>query len=192
MEIVTVGPYKDIELSKLQFERLIEILNKFTEKTFDFREPKNKTNKRLADQQRIFEECPNHRLGMAQFIKSKNKKKWSKKNQNDIFDHFLIFRHNFYKNVHMDFFRSFLYFFSIVFSVKFGQFFDNFFIIIFGLKKTKYMVDKIKNLIYYRKIYQKSDFSPQGGVNRLNPKKRPKEETKKGNKRRKRRKNASN
>ena len=62
-------PSPDIELSKLQFNRLVKMLNDFTEQTFEFREPKKKTNKRLADQERIFDECSNHRLGKSRSIK---------------------------------------------------------------------------------------------------------------------------
>ena len=66
-QMIKVGPYNDIELSKLQLAKLILILDHYTEETFHFREPKKRTNQRLADQERIFEECANHKMSKSTF-----------------------------------------------------------------------------------------------------------------------------
>ena len=62
---IKVGPYEDIELSRMEYKRVGEILAKYTDDFFEFREPKSKTNKRLEAQENIFRFCPNHRIGMA-------------------------------------------------------------------------------------------------------------------------------
>lgn len=61
-DLIKVGPYEDIELSKKQYQMLGKLIMQLSEDSFEFKEPKKKTNKRLADQERIFEECPNLRL----------------------------------------------------------------------------------------------------------------------------------
>ena len=64
--LIKVGPYEDIELSPQQYKRLADLLQELSEKTFDFREPKKKTNKRLAAQDKLFDECPS--LRMSKFL----------------------------------------------------------------------------------------------------------------------------
>lgn len=59
---IKVGPYEDIELSRMEYKRVGEILAKYTDDFFEFREPKSKTNKRLEAQENIFRFCPNHRI----------------------------------------------------------------------------------------------------------------------------------
>ena len=60
---IKVGPYEDIELSRMEYRKVGEILAQFTENYFEFREPKSKTNKRLEAQENLFLLCPNHRIG---------------------------------------------------------------------------------------------------------------------------------
>merc|ERR1711935_540539 len=60
--LVKVGFFKDIELSKRQIELLARMLAEFTDMSLEFREPKKKTNKRLemASIERL--SVANHRL----------------------------------------------------------------------------------------------------------------------------------
>ncbi|CBY12195.1 unnamed protein product [Oikopleura dioica] len=66
-KIIKVGPYEDIELSPQQYKRVAELLQELSDLTFDFREPKKKTNKRLLEQERIFDECPSLRMSKFSF-----------------------------------------------------------------------------------------------------------------------------
>jgi hypothetical protein len=67
-ELIKVGPYLDIEISEFQYRTLLKILDDYTEKFFEFREPKKKTNKRLEEQESLFNECPSHKLSKSLLI----------------------------------------------------------------------------------------------------------------------------
>merc|ERR1711892_1560684 len=60
--LVKVGFFKDIELSKRQIELLARMLAEFTDMSLEFREPKKKTNKRLETASRERLSVANHRL----------------------------------------------------------------------------------------------------------------------------------
>jgi len=82
-KIIKVGPYEDIELSPQQYKRIGELLQELSEQTFDFREPKKKTNKRLLEQDRMFNECPSLRMistgALISLVEEPSRKKKRKK-----------------------------------------------------------------------------------------------------------------